>query len=95
MFPKCKSFLWNPIKENTTNKIENTGITAPIISQTLSEKNFGFKHGKQYCNKNKQTDKNARLINTTIYLGSNFVKVTSSNFEVERINRFVCEILHF
>jgi hypothetical protein len=38
----------NPIKENTTNKIENTGITAPIISQTLSEKNFGFKHGKQY-----------------------------------------------
>jgi hypothetical protein len=31
-------FLWNPIKENTTNKIENTGITAPIISQTLSEK---------------------------------------------------------
>jgi hypothetical protein len=42
MFPKCKSFLWNPIKENTTNKIENTGITAPIISQTLSEKNFGL-----------------------------------------------------
>jgi hypothetical protein len=35
---KCKSFFWNPIKENTTNKIENTGITAPIISQTLSEK---------------------------------------------------------
>jgi hypothetical protein len=48
MFPKCKSFLWNPIKENTNNKIENTGITAPIINQILSEKNFGFKHGKQY-----------------------------------------------
>jgi hypothetical protein len=29
--------FWNPIKENTTNKIENTGITAPII-KTLSEK---------------------------------------------------------